>query len=86
MRRLSSVALLGIGGCLVSGCMFETHGQAEWGIRYGTEITFFSRSAKTADEASTAKMSLDDRIMGLVGPPAPRPPEANVDPAPEPTP
>jgi len=82
VRRLAPLALLGLGGCLLAGCMYETKGQAEWGIRYGTEITFFSRNAKTADEPSTAKLSFDDRLMNLFGPPAPQVPEENVEPTP----
>ena len=71
MRRLSGIVLLAVPACL-AGCQIVTHNQGEMGIRWGTEVTFFSRSAQTAPEPATVKFSVDDRIMG---PPSPQVPE-----------
>lgn len=80
MRRFkTAVFLLGVffDGCLLHGCSIVTKNQGEVGIRYGTEITFFSRAAQTAPEPSTVTTTLDDRLM-----PAPRPEPIKDEPEP----
>lgn len=59
-RLLCCIATLFCAGCLclcMTACKIETKNQGECGFRYGTEFTFFSRSAKTADEPATIESS-----------------------------
>lgn len=70
------VPLVLVGGCL-TGCTITTSNQGEAGFRWGTEFTFFSRSAKTADEPATIKSevpALEEwfrKSNELPGPPPP---------------
>ena len=43
---------------LCVGCMTSLSNHGEVGFRYGTEVTFFHRSAETADEPATAELSV----------------------------
>lgn len=62
--RLSIMAgLLVAGGCLLPACTMTVKNQSEFGVRYGTEVTFFSRAAQTAPEPGTATVTIDDRLM-----------------------
>lgn len=60
-RRLW-IALGGLilGGCLLAaaGCTIDLANQGEVGFRYGTEITFFHRAAKTSDEHAVSDLSV----------------------------
>ena len=56
MITLAAVCLIAGIGCLLPGCSTDIHNQAEVGFRWGTEVTFFSRSAQTAPEHSTATL------------------------------
>ena len=62
MKILGSLVLLAIGGCLL-GCTTTVSNSTEAGLRWGTEVTFFSRAAKTADEKGVATITIDDRLM-----------------------
>lgn len=59
MRRLlsllPSLCFLLFCGCLL-GCQTIVKNQSEVGFRWGTEVTFFSRAAETADEEATAEL------------------------------
>ena len=67
-------------GWAVMGCTITTTNQGEAGIRYGTEITFFSRAAQTAPQSAvieTSVPSLEEWLLrdrketdGSLGPPA----------------
>lgn len=47
------VALL----CL-AGCAVVTRNQSEAGLRYGTELTFFSRASQTSPETAESKLTI----------------------------
>lgn len=51
-RLLIGLAVLSLAGCLW-GCAIHTRNNGEVGVRWGTEITFFHR---TADTKSTAEI------------------------------
>lgn len=51
------LSLCCVGGCLC-GCSTAIKNQGEVGIRFGNEITFFSRAAKTADEPATSELDV----------------------------
>ncbi len=57
-----AVSLAMLGTCLLAGCATELKNQGEVGIRYGHEITFFSRAAKTSDEAATSALTVDKTL------------------------
>lgn len=73
MKRLTiGLAALLLAGCL-QGCTIDLANQGEVGFRYGTEITFFHRAAKTSDEHAVSVLNADsiiERIWPLEGPPA----------------
>jgi hypothetical protein len=76
--RFLAIGLLFIVGCLAEGCTIDLKNQGEVGFRYGHEITFFHRAAKTSDEAARSSIetsSLTEYIWKPrdepVGPPAP---------------
>jgi hypothetical protein len=56
--------------CLAS-CATTLENYGEVGIRYGTEITLFSRASKTCDEEATSALSIDPEIVGVFKPAAP---------------
>ena len=72
MKRLPFLFLLPIVGCL-AGCQITTKNQGETGIRYGTEITFFSRAAQTAPEEATIKSEAPALVDWLFRKPEPAP-------------
>lgn len=58
------VALMGGGvACAAPGCTVTTTNQSEFGVRYGTEITFFSRAAQTSPQGGNVTITLDERLM-----------------------
>ena len=66
-----------LGGCLclcmATGCQITTKNQGETGIRYGTEITFFSRAAQTSPEEATIKSEAPALVDWLFRKPEPKP-------------
>lgn len=67
---------LALGGCLIlgaalTGCTITTKNQGEMGLRYGTEITFFSRAAQTAPEPATISTDVPGLLEWLFTPDAP---------------
>lgn len=72
MTLIALTAAVLLGGCL-AGCKSSAKNQSEIGIRYGTEVTFFSRAAQTSPEAGSFEVTVDDRLMKLV---EPKPPES----------
>lgn len=53
------------------GCMTVQKNQGEMGLRYGTEVTFFSRASQTSPEEATNSVTiptLDKVIDGVMKP------------------
>ena len=67
-RLLLSCLLLCLGGCAT-----VIKNQGEVGMRWGTEITFFSRAAQTADEPATAEIKVPALAEWIIGEPQPEP-------------
>ena len=67
-RLLRFVPVVLAGACLASGCATALTNHGEVGIRYGTELTFFSRASKTADTTATAEVEVPALVDWLFTP------------------
>lgn len=75
--RLLLVAL--VGTCL-TGCATRLGHHGEVGVRYGTEVTFFSRASQTSDVEATAEIEVPALIDWLLKPkPEPGEPSDGTD-------
>jgi len=63
-RLLMCAGCLALSGCLL-GCATALTNHGEVGLRYGTELTFFSRASKTADITATAEIEVPALIDWL---------------------
>ncbi len=63
MKRILGILLVLF--LLNSGCSILLEDQGETGIRYGAEITFFSRASAT-NAASSATMDVDSLVSHIV--------------------
>ena len=57
--------------CLAGGCATTLENYGEVGIRYGTEITLFSRASETCDCQATSELSVSEAILPKPAEPKP---------------
>jgi len=73
--KLYTFAFVALLVFLIAGCKSTAKNQAEVGLRYGTEITFFSRAAQTSPEPATYEVTstVVDELLKTTAKPADTP-------------